>query len=63
MDDMITNFKDPSILTCSIRVVMINTCGKEELGEDNGGVFRDVLSAFWSSFYDSCMLGEDESCK
>ena len=60
IDDMITNFKNPSILICSIRVVMISPYGKNELGEDNGGVFLDVLSSFRSSFYDSRTHGEDE---
>ena len=39
---------------------MINAFGNEELGEDDGGVLRDALSAFWSTFYDSCTLGEEE---
>ena len=39
---------------------MINSFGKEEFGINDGGVFRDALSAFWSSFYDSCTVGEEE---
>ena len=60
MLDMIQNFKDPSIMSIAIKVVMINSFGKEELGSDDGGVFRDALSAFWILFYDSCTVGEDE---
>ena len=60
MHDMIQIFKDPSIMSTAIKVVVINSFGKEELGIDDGGVLRDVLSAFWSSFYDSCTVGEDE---
>jgi hypothetical protein len=48
----------------AIKVVMINTSGKQELGVDNQGVLRDALSAFsafWSQFYDSCTVaGEQE---
>ena len=47
-------------MTCPIKIVMINAFGNEELGEDDGGVLRDALSAFWSTFYDSCTLGEEE---
>ena len=57
---MTENFKDESIMQVLIRVVMINSYGKEEFGIDDGGVFRDALSAFWSSFYDSCTVGEEE---
>jgi hypothetical protein len=47
-------------LLIAIIVVMINALGKEESGLDSRGVFRDALSAFWSSFYDSCTVGEAE---
>jgi hypothetical protein len=60
MQDMIENFKDESIMQIHVKVVMVNSFGKEELGVDDGGVFRDALSAFWSSFYDSCTVGEEE---
>jgi hypothetical protein len=59
MHDMI-EIKDESIMRSTIKVVMINSFGKEELGVDDGGVLRDALSAFWNSFYDSCTVGEDE---
>ena len=57
---MTENFKDESIMQVLIRVVMINSFGKEEFGIDDGGVFRDALSAFWSSFYNSCTVGEEK---
>lgn len=60
MEDMIELFKDESIVHSPVKVVMVNTFGKEEWGVDNGGVLRDALSAFWCSFYDSCTVGEDE---
>lgn len=31
--------------------------GKEELGQDEGGVLRDCLSEFWEEFYEQCTLG------
>ena len=47
------NFKDDSILSYPIKVVMMgNSFGKKERGEDDGGLLRDALSAFWSEFYD-----------
>ena len=58
MKDMIDNFKDDSILSYPIKVVMINSFGKKERGEDDGGLLRDVLSAFWMEFYNSCTVGE-----
>ena len=60
MRDMVEIFKDESVMACAIKVVMINSAGKQELGVDNHGVFRDALSAFWSQFYDSCTVGEQE---
>ena len=60
MKDMMDNFKDDSILSYPIKVVMINSFEKKERGEDDGGLLRDALSAFWSEFYDSCTVGEDE---
>jgi hypothetical protein len=46
MQDMIENFKDESIMQIHVKVVMINSFEKEELGVDDGGVFREALSAF-----------------
>ena len=57
---MVEIFKDESVMDCAIKVVMVNSSGKQELGVDNRGVFRDALSAFWSQFYDSCTVGEQE---
>ena len=57
---MVDIFKDESVMECAIKIVMINSSGKQELGVDNRGVFCDALSAFWSQFYDSCTVGEQE---
>ena len=60
LKDMIQAFMEPDVLFSSIEIIMINEFGKEELGLDNGGVFRDTLSAFWDAFYNSCTTGEDQ---
>ena len=57
---MVEIFKDESVIECAIKVVMVNSSGKLELGVDNRGVFRDALSAFWSLFYHSCTVGEQK---
>lgn len=61
MKDMISLFKDKSIVDIPVNVVMINSFGREEDGVDNNGVFLDALFSFWNSFYDSCTNGEDET--
>ena len=57
---MTAAFKDITIMTCCMKIIMINAFGNEEMGEDDAGVLRDTLSAFRSTFYDSCTLGEAE---
>ena len=47
-------------MACARKVVMINSAGKQKLGVDNHGVFRNALSTFWSQFHDSCTVGEQE---
>ena len=39
---------------------MLNSLGKQELGVDNRGVFHHALFAFWSQFYDSDTVGEQQ---
>ncbi|CAG9763590.1 unnamed protein product [Ceutorhynchus assimilis] len=41
----------------TIEVILPN--GRPEAAEDFGGVFRDSLSEFWSSFYEKCTEGTD----
>lgn len=60
MSDMIEVFKDPSIMAAQLTVKMVNAHGQEEAGTDENGVFRDALSAFWTTFENSCTVGEDE---
>ncbi|KXJ05680.1 hypothetical protein AC249_AIPGENE10406 [Exaiptasia diaphana] len=58
--DMIKQFKDSSLMNARITIAMINDSGKEEVGVDDGGVFRDALSAFWTKLFESSSVGEDE---
>ena len=39
---------------CS-RMILPN--GDVEIAEDSGGVMRDMLTKFWTSFYDQCSVG------
>ena len=49
---------DSKKLHCAtIRVVMIMPNGREEAGEDTGGVCRDMLSEFWNDFYNNMTVG------
>ena len=38
---------------------VVELAGKEEMAEDFGGVFRDVLSAFWDEFSNEYAAGEE----
>lgn len=33
--------------------------GEREIAEDSGGVLRDLLTEYWTSFYELCTLGRD----
>ncbi|KAB0795092.1 hypothetical protein PPYR_11931 [Photinus pyralis] len=43
----------------SLQIEVILPNGRPELAEDVGGVFRDVLSEFWTTFYENCTEGTD----
>ena len=49
MEDMINAFADEEVLNANLSF-MIDNRGKEEMGEDTGGISRDVYSGFWQSF-------------
>lgn len=57
--DMISAFKDPSIMDCKLTFVFIDARGIEEKGS-GVGVERDALSLFWKDVYDSLLIGENE---
>ena len=60
MQDLIQAFSNEEIMTCDIRVVVVDARGNDEMGEDAKGVYRDILANFWQEFYISCTLGERE---
>eukprot|EP00112_Aurelia_sp_Birch-Aquarium-sp1_P012637 Seg2658.2 transcript_id=Seg2658.2/GoldUCD/mRNA.D3Y31 product="hypothetical protein" protein_id=Seg2658.2/GoldUCD/D3Y31 len=59
-NELIDVFSDPNILNESLYFVLIETNGREEKGQDTGGVYRDVLTTFWQTFCNSCCTGEAE---
>ena len=60
MEDMINAFAGEEVLNANLSFVMIDNRGKEEMGEDTGGIIQDAYSGFWQSFYDRCSIGEDQ---
>ena len=58
MEDLLKEFRTVDIMTCQIKVIMIDYHGNAEKGVDSGGIFRDALAIFWQEFYISCCLGE-----
>lgn len=57
-EDFLDYFKNfqPSYNTF-FRVKMISANGSEENGVDAGGIFRDALSEFWETFYNTLTVG------
>lgn len=59
MKDLIEAFKDIELKNVIISFEMVLPNGNVEIAEDGGGVTRDVLSEFWSTFFDQCTLGTE----
>ena len=59
--DLVDAFKEKgvSILNESVSFSVVDLAGKEEMAEDFGGVFWDVLSAFWDEFSNGYAAGEE----
>jgi len=58
MTEMIEAFEtEEYTMNSIIKPQMIMPNGEMEVAEDAGGVTRDVLAEFWSSFYTECTLG------
>lgn len=55
--DHFLHFDLSNIKNVNFSVEMYMTNGKKEAALDVGGVFRDALSEFWYSFYESCTNG------
>ena len=60
IQDMIREFKDSKIIDKKLKLVVTSLNGQEELGDDFGGVLRDILSAFWSEFFKGHATGDTE---
>lgn len=60
LQDMIQAFSCDEIMNCSIKVVMVDARGNDEMGEDEKGIYRDALACFWQQFYLTCTMGERE---
>jgi len=57
-DEMIEAFKGIDKQKCSNLVVeLILPNGESEKGLDAGGVFRDTISEFWNTMYETCTIG------
>ena len=57
--EVLSYFKDPNITSKIITVKRILPNGEAEVAEDSGGVIRDMISEFWTAFYDMCTIGKD----
>ena len=60
MHDLIEEFADVDIMSCNIKIIMVDECGHDEAGLDTGCVYRDAMGCFWQEVYMSCTIGEDE---
>ena len=58
LQDLTSEFLAGDIMTCELKVIMVDGHGKDEIGEHLKGIYRDGLSSFWQEFYVSCTLGE-----
>lgn len=58
LQDMIQVFSFDEIMNCSIKVVMVDARGNDEMGEDEKGIYRDATACFWHQFYLTCTMGE-----
>ena len=59
MQDMVEIFKDESVMECAIKVCYAKFFGKRG-AMINRGVLHRALFAFWSQFYDSGTVGEQQ---
>lgn len=57
--DFIDAIKNYQFYFSNLQIELILPNRKPEVAEDLGGVFRDVLSEFWTTFYESCTEGTD----
>lgn len=55
--ELFQSFEQHDLRYTNIQLEMLLPTGESEKAEDIGGVFRDVLSEFWSEFYEKCTVG------
>ena len=60
LSDLIEAFKDEELARAEVKITMVDGRGKDEIGEDVQGVFRDALAIFWEEFYLRCTVGVRE---
>lgn len=58
LQDLLKEFLEDSIMTCELKIIMVDGQGRDERGEDIRGIYRDALASFWQEFYISFSLGE-----
>lgn len=56
-DELLEAVKTREINFKSVKIELILPNGTPESAEDMGGVFRDALSEFWDTFYETCTEG------
>lgn len=56
-NELIEAFKQNVVKIEALKIEMVLPNGEVEQGDDSGGVLRDALSEFWSSFYEKCTVG------
>lgn len=57
--ELIEIFSNMPVECGSLQIEMILPNGQKESAYDMGGVLRDTLSEFWTSFYEQCTVGTD----
>ncbi|XP_060754238.1 uncharacterized protein LOC132865727 [Neoarius graeffei] len=58
LNEMISEFMDPAVLTQPLTIKRLLPDNTEEKAVGSG-VLRDVFSSFWQEFYDRCTIGTD----
>lgn len=43
LQDLLTEFLDDGIMTCKLKIIMVDGHGRDERGEDLRGIYRDVV--------------------
>ena len=55
--ELVGYFKDATVSKRQLMIQRILPNGEKEMAEDTGGVWRDLISEFWTEFYDRCTMG------